>query len=46
MMTTFLNMIFIDYFDLAGDDVEPKDPGDFEEAGEWENDNDSTSNNW
>lgn len=46
MITSFSTMIIIDNAYITGDDVEPKDPGDFEEAGEWENDNDSTSNNW
>lgn len=34
---------------FSGDDVEPKDPGDFEETGDWEkiaNDSHSNSNQW
>ena len=37
------------YFLLLGDDVEPKDPGDFEETGDWEKndaDNAAQQNSW
>jgi hypothetical protein len=33
----------------SGDDVEPRDPGDFEETGDWEknsNEQDSNSSSW
>lgn len=33
---------------MSGDDVEPRDPGDFEETGDWEKntENDSNSSSW